>query len=559
VASWLILDWDQDHFHVLSAQSTRAGVKVTHAASWPHPEPFTPSTAERVGHALKGFLKSENIAAAPVVFGLGRDRVFLKELRFPEIPPHEEVALVRFQTGKELTESIDHYAVDYVHLIKDTTGGMQQVMAVAVRKDVVAMIQTLCQAAGLKLHAITPKLFGAANAVERAVYPEESPLMPKTLNAVLTVGQRWAELCFFKGRRILQAQSLSNGPMLVAEIKRNVAVFQAQHAVNFDLTGPDKLYMFGDEQGGVQSSQNGHHLPIRMLNPLAQEKEVAAEVKSPGCFAGAVGLAEIWSMSGPKPVNLASPRRMSAPTSVTKQRGMFYGAAAAVFFIVIIGMMWYVLAQKRAEIAKLVAEKFEQEDYLAKNAQERADLEAYRDWEQTSVLWLDELFDLSARFPWHENFRVNQLTASITGVKKGSKEPYVAKFNISGYAPVGKETYVKDLNAAMSHDAHLRATTKQTKIIGSKLQYDMKIDIAKQDTKKFNTKLVVVKQEVKYVDPPKTKGKKGFGPAVPDTDPDPDPPDDPDMGGMDSSSRSLPFRREELGDRLAFNKEGGRR
>lgn len=527
MASWLVIDWDQDHFHVLTATSSRSGVKVTRAASWPHPEPFTPSTAERVGKALRDFLKTEKIGAQPVIFGLGRDRIFLKELRFPEIAPHEEAGLVRFQTGKELTESIENFAVDYVHLNKETNGGMQQVMTVAVRKDVVGMIQTLCTSAGLKLHAITPKLFGLANALERSVYPEESPLMPKTLNAVLSVGQRWAELVFFKGRRILQAQSLSNGPMLVAEIKRNVAVFQAQHAVNFDLSGPDKLYMFGDHSGGVQSSANGYHLPIQMLNPL--EKDIAASVKNPACFAGAVGLAEIWSMGGAKPINLAAPRRQSAPVSVTKQRGIFYGAAAAVFALVMIGMMWYVLAQKKAEIAMLAKQKEEQENFLKIVAQERVDIEAYRDWEQTSILWLDELYDLSARFPWHEDFRVNQIVASTAGTKKGmAKDPFVANFKLTGVSPSGKE-FVKDFNAAMSHDTHLRSAVKKTTLQGEKLIYEMKVDIARQDAKKFTTKLTVVPQKIKVIQegPPK---KKGQVEPEPDTDPDADP-DNNDMEG----------------------------
>ena len=131
MAAWLVIDWDQDHFHVLSAQTTRGGVKVTRAVSWPHPEPFTPSAAERVGKALREFLKTERFASAPVLFGVGRDRVFMKEFRFPPIAVHEEAGLVRFQTGKELTESIENYAVDYVHLQKD---GERQVMSVAVRR-----------------------------------------------------------------------------------------------------------------------------------------------------------------------------------------------------------------------------------------------------------------------------------------------------------------------------------------------------------------------------------------------------------------------------------------
>ena len=61
-------------------------------------------------------MKIAKIEAAPVIAGIGRDRILLKELRIPPIAAHEEAALVRFQTAKELTEPPDHYAIDYVHL-----------------------------------------------------------------------------------------------------------------------------------------------------------------------------------------------------------------------------------------------------------------------------------------------------------------------------------------------------------------------------------------------------------------------------------------------------------
>jgi len=533
-AAWLVLDWDQDHFHVLCAQSTRHGVKVTRAASWPHPEPFTPSTAERIGKALRDFMKAKQIAPTPVIFGLGRDRVFLKELRFPEIAPHEEANLVRFQTGKELTESIDNYVVDYVHLARDTGGGNRHVMTAAVRRDVVAMIQTLCQSAGLKLHAITPKLFGMAGALERAVYPEESPLQPNALNVVLAPGQRWAELSFYRGRRLLQAQALANGPLLLNEIKRNLAVFQAQHAVNLDVTGPECLYMFGDEQGGVQSSSNGHHLPIRMLNPLHQEPDVAKSVKTPACFAGAAGLADLWSQSGAKPLNLAAPRRMSAPVSVTKQRGIFYGAAAAVFLVVMIGMMAYVLSQKRAEIQRLTSARVADEKFLSDNAQERADLDAYRDWEASTIPWLDELYDLSARHPWEEGFRVHQLAASTAGTKKGNKDAFVAKITLSGNAPAGKETLVKTLNDAMARDGHVRPNIKKmTTRPGNQLEYEMKIDVSRQELKKFDTRLFVPPprppQKITIIE--KKFAAKAEEEMKDDPDPEPDMDADPQEGG----------------------------
>lgn len=499
MASWFVIDWDQEHFHVLLAQSSRHGVKVTRAVSWPHPEPFTPSTAERVGKAFRDFLKSERLAAAPVLFGLGRDRVFLKELRFPEIAPHEEAGLVRFQTGKELTESVESYAIDYTHLKKE--GGERQVMAVAVRRDIVAMIQTFCQAAGLRLHAVTPRLFGLGRALERSVAPDPSPLGPQTLNAVISVGERWADLCFFRGGRLLQAQALATGTLLKAEINRNLAVFKAQQAVNLDLTGPDCLFAFGSGVSALLAEDAGVRLPVRALNPLAPEADLAALVKNPGCFAGAVGLADLWSSRDERPVNLASPKRQTAPISLSRQRAMLLGSAAAVLFLVALGSMWYVLYQKRTEVAELGAERTRQEEFMTKFAQERAEVDAYKDWQQTTVPWLDEIYDLSARYPWEVGFRVNQFSGTSVGTKKNSKDGFIGKISLSGFAPPGKQILVNQLNETMSRDTHVKPSIKNVKNPpNGPIEYQLKIDLVKQDYKKYDTRLVVPVQPTAAVE-----------------------------------------------------------
>jgi hypothetical protein len=497
LAAWLVLDWDQDQFHIVSAQSSRRGVQIVKAVTWEHPEPFTPSTAERVGKALRDFLKSANIPVNPVIVGLGRDRVFLKELRFPPIAAHEEAALVRFQTGKELPESVDSYAVDYMHM--NPGSGERQIMTAAVRRDVVAMIQAMCVAAGLKVQAITPKLFGAGAAVERALRPDPSPLGPKTLNAVLSIGQRWAELCFFSGQRLLQSQALANGPLLAAEVKRNLAVFRAQHAVDIELRGPDCLYVFGEDKSGVQSLENGNsNLPIRMLDPLRPEPDISAEAKHSSALAGAAGLAELWAHAVQLPINLASPKRQQAPSSITRQRAVFYGVAAGVFLGCIICGMWYVLAQKRAEIARLSMQKTAIEKMLADNAQERADLDAYKDWEQTTIPWLDELYDLTARYPFEQGFRVNQLSAQTIGLKKGAKDSYVGSINLTVYEPANSK-FVFDLQRSMLHDDHLRAWSGDLRRLpgnNAPDEYKMKIDIAKQKTEKYDTRLVVPRRQI---------------------------------------------------------------
>jgi hypothetical protein len=532
LASWIVLDWDHEQFHVVCAQTSRRTLQITKALTWTHPEPFTPSTAERVGQALRDFLKSAKIAAAPVIVGLGRDRVFLKELRFPPIEKHEEASLVRFQTAKELTESIDNYSVDYVHLNGET--GERQIMTVAGRRDMVAMIQTLCQAAGLKLHAVTPRVFGVSQALMRAL-PAANPLAPGRLNVVLSMGQRWAELCFFKGERLLQAQALANGPMLVSEVKRNLAVFQAQYAVNLELSGPDSLHVFGENSEIVKALQAGQSLPVRVLDPLEPEPELSADLAHPGYFAGGVGLVALWSQAVQKPVNLTAPKKQQAPTSETRQRGLFYGAAAALLAIFFIAGMWYVLASKRARLDELAKEKAAIEQILDDFKQERADTEAYRDWDSANISWLDELYDLTARHPHEVGFRVhtfNASTAGTLGAKKGAKDAFVGKVLLSGLSPGGKTSPEERLMKELTKDPHLRPTLNSIGL--GERDYKMTIDIAKLDPKKYEPILKGPFQKMIAVEPPKVEAKEKIEVKMPEEKmPEEKMKEDPDAEGVE--------------------------
>jgi cbb3-type cytochrome oxidase subunit 3 len=406
-------------------------------------------------------------------------------------------------------------------------------MTVAARRDMLMMFQTLCQSAGLKLHAVTPRLFGFAQAVERAVNPDPTPLKPNQLNVVLLLGTRWAELCFFKGDRLLQAQSLANGPMLVSEVKRNLAVFQAQYAVNVELSGPDCMYVFGDPTSVVQALQSGQHLPIRMLDPLADEPKIAAELDNPSHFAGGVGLASVWSQSGEKPVNLIAPKRSSKPVSVSRQRGMFYGAAVGALALFFIAFMWYVLAQKKAEIAKLNQQKLELEEAMKDKAQERADLEAYIDWQKTTVPWLDEMYDLSARFPWEKDFRINQFSATATTasaglLKKNAKDAnakqYIGKINLNGIYPEKNDRGLNTLTQMMTSDKHL--VPRFDGNLKPK-EFSLKIDIAKQPASAYASQLIVPPPLIKTVTRTKIVEKK-VEVKMDDPDPNAEPIPNPD-------------------------------
>ena len=141
----------------MQASTVRGGIRVEQALTWSFPEPLTPAAAEALGKKLRDALKEANVAAAPVLACVGRERVILKELRYPAVPANEEPAIVRFQAAKELTESPDDSIIDYTPMGNGTASGERHALAVIVRKEVVNSLQGLCRGLGMKLLAVTPR------------------------------------------------------------------------------------------------------------------------------------------------------------------------------------------------------------------------------------------------------------------------------------------------------------------------------------------------------------------------------------------------------------------
>src|SRR5262249_18323847 len=145
--------------HAVSANVGRGAVQIQRAGVWPEQCSPDATTIATLGQVLRQRLKEAGIKPAPVLVSLGRDRVILKDIRYPQVPGAEEPAVVRFQASKELTDGADEVVIDYYPLADAGAGGERRALAFVVRRKVLAMYQELCRAAGLKLAGVTPRPF----------------------------------------------------------------------------------------------------------------------------------------------------------------------------------------------------------------------------------------------------------------------------------------------------------------------------------------------------------------------------------------------------------------
>ena len=124
-AKYLAIDLDPEGLLVVSGSAGGGTSRVEHAHSWlpgnEHgPPALTAANAKQLGEDLRDRLKAAGIPLGPVLVGIGRDKVILKELKYPAVDAEQEPALIRFQALKEITESPDDIVLDYAPLTNVT-------------------------------------------------------------------------------------------------------------------------------------------------------------------------------------------------------------------------------------------------------------------------------------------------------------------------------------------------------------------------------------------------------------------------------------------------------
>jgi hypothetical protein len=492
LSRFLGLDWDNDQLYVVSGTTGRGGLRVSHAAAWSQPLPRNAVEAEAVGKRLRDFLKAAHIPPAPVLACVSRERVVLKELRYPRVPPADEPQMVRFQAEKELTEAAQGLVIDYVpREDAPAANGERRTFTYVVRRDLLGLYQTVCRAAGLKLLAVAPRSFGIAACLRRGLEVGGAhlpDLLPGAV-AVLAVTDRSAEMCVVRGDNVLFSRALSPGKLLPGEVRRNLALYAAQLHGGASPDAVKAVYLASDGEHAptsaddqseafvepIDENANGNGAPLREklheqlgmpvlpLDPFSREKLPGLGNGHRGGYTAAVGLLEAWTERKTLPINFLAPKEPKPQEDPNRKRLIFGGAAVAAVFALgfFVAASW--LMQVWADERKLQGEAARLDAALKNSEADRVRIEALRVWEyKHKVSILDELYDLTKKFPWIKDVRVTQLEVkpivlTVAKVPGGAKTPppkateqsFLVRVDVQGVVPSDKKQLIPALRAAI--------------------------------------------------------------------------------------------------------------
>lgn len=446
MSRYLAIDPDGPGLFVVSGSVAKGKVAVEQAAVGPDDLPaFSPATGGAIGTALKELLKTTGIKPAPVLVSLSRDRVILKEVKYPPCAPEDEPMLVRNQVIRELTDTADDVVMDYVPL-PPAADGQRRAQVVFVRKEIILGVQALCDAAGLKLAGITPRPFAATAALKAML-----PVAGNGLYAVAAPGERGGEFTIARGPEIVLSRTLapySNDGALAAELKRNLAVYAGQPGA----AAIDTIHIpEGGRVGATLAERLQDLLPV-VVEPFDLLKGTPLGERIPsglhGRFTQTLGLLHLKADADALPINFTVPRQPRSAPGKTRLKVLLAALAATVVFGAL-GLFAYLQladAEQRLSAQKEKSEQLESE--INGFAMDMKRLAAIDEFTGREVVWFDELYDMADRIPDVSKLSITEIEGKALATVKAPPKPPVAATPVPGTTGAGAATTTPVVAAA---------------------------------------------------------------------------------------------------------------
>ncbi|MBA4189835.1 MAG: hypothetical protein C0467_17775 [Planctomycetaceae bacterium] len=435
MSKFITIDLDAQGIFVVSGTARVGHAKVEQALAWVGteaeggPPTLRLETARHIGEQLRERLKAAGIAQAPVMVGVSRDRVVLKELRYPQVPPTDEPSIVRFQALKELSDAPEDVVLDYVPLAGESPTGEQRSIAVVIRKDLYRSIQQMCEVANLRLIAVTPRPYALAAGLTRAFTTSTVQAPDSKTDAVglLTIAPGGGEFTVTCAGEVVFTRSVA-GPvmaseaMLLNEVRRNLTMYAGAHPGH----PVQALYIAEADGTWAGRLRAALGIPVYDHDPLTGEVPTVSE-ELRGRFAGAAGLLAARTVGDP-PINFVEPRQPKPEADPARKQILIAVLAALVFFGggALLGFVALSAADTEVELkTKQRDDSKKQWETLEAEGKRLAAAEA---WKSRGVVWLDELYDMSDRFPVAGGFHATSFTGKALppDPKTGKQESQAA-------------------------------------------------------------------------------------------------------------------------------------
>jgi Tfp pilus assembly PilM family ATPase len=421
VARYLAVEWDPHEIRLLLASSSGGGrLKVHQAATAPmvrREAEGKPSVAE-LDESLRAAVAEHKVGRAVTLVAADRSLVEFLSFTVPPASEAELPELVFHQAMRESPTVAEDAALGFVAL-GDNPAEPRKVAAAAMSAEHLQMIQAACAGAGLKPRRLLLRSYALAAMLPRLVRAPEPVCM-----LVNRVAEEVDLVVLVDGKaEYLRTVRLPSGPdpekanqRLIEEIRRTASVVFEEEAGGAVAS----IYLIGrPEESQESAARIGEELtlPVHVLDPFAMLGVPQASTPA-DCnrFAGLLAMILEEAAGSTPAVDFLHPRR--APQRSGRQRPLTFVAAGLLLFALVGGYYaWDTLAAVDAENQDLARQLKDLTGLMKRAGEHRKLASAVQDWEAGNVNWLDELRDLSIRFPSGRDMIV--LRTSMTSDQRG--------------------------------------------------------------------------------------------------------------------------------------------
>ena len=430
----LALEWNDDEARVAVATLRGGRMAFEHAfvVDLRSAEPDAETSPAAVGERIAAALAARHVGRVGALAAVGRSDVELRRLSLPPAPDDELPELIRFQAMREFNALGEDWPLDFLPL-DDDPEQPRNVLAAAIKPELVDQMMATCRAAGLKPARLVLRPCAAASLVCRHRPPKAGQvrllvdLLVDEADLTVMIGDRAA----FLRRARLRADPLAEAAaaeVLLSEIRRTMVAAQNQLGVpaieSVVLCGAGPQHEALAESIGQQLP-----MPLELVDPFG-DLRLEGDLKRglpdrPDRFAPLVGM--LWDEleGAPHALDFLHPRRRPKPPSRRNTYALAGLAAVTLVFLVMV-LGWYQRRSLDTSISDLETQQKDLEAELEEASKFEKAVGEIEQWTTAGVDLLEELRLLSDKLPDAEDAMLTQLTWNI-GIREG-------QFSLNGRA-----------------------------------------------------------------------------------------------------------------------------
>lgn len=400
------LEWDAREARFVAGSASAAGLTIEHVVRVPLPPRAEEETGPHVAQAdlIQTALNVHRVGRGRLLLGVPRSNVDLRQLSLPSVAAAELPDLVRNQAVRELGAMQEGAVLDFVLLAGDGQE-LASVLAAALPPDAKATLDDLCQRLKRTPQRMPLRPFAAAS-----LWRRQNPDDTRTC-LLIDYAPEEADLTVVRGGEVFFSRTARlpapggdeepHGPLLT-EIRRTLMAVSNQ-------PGGEKveaIFVYGSEDEHrdlLARLADDAGLTVQACDPMAAVA-VSEDLRrflpeSRGRFAAAVGMLLDEAAGRAPELDFAHPRKPPARSNRTRRYAIPAAVAAALALGGVVASGWQDLRTLDQEVRRLTKESNQREADLKKAQAEEEAVAAIEQWTSGEVVWLDEMRDLSSRFP----------------------------------------------------------------------------------------------------------------------------------------------------------------